>query len=422
MKPLLWLTALALLPATAAPMLGQPRPLGDEFRVNGNVESQQHNPAAAFNAGGSALVVWENDKNGLRGRFYRPDGSAATGELGLVANQKLSSIPAEGTEVIRKDPAVAFLPSGEFLLAWTEERDDVSVDIFIEHRTVLDRDVYLQKFTAAGAPEGSPVRLNATTAGFQSLPKILVRNNADAVVVWQSDDRTTASAGDGIFGRLVRPATGLPSSGEMRFSSVPGLAANPTIAGNASGSFAVSWEAGDGSSQGVFVRLFGKAAWPQGAEFRVNATVAGLQRRAAITADVNTGGWLVVWQGQAGSVKFAHIYGQFLGMGGSLIGPQFQVSRSEPTEVAPSVAPVAGGHFLVTWLGYQDIFPVGLFAVEMDKLGHVVGSAVEINSEGIGAQTRTAIAVSPQGGVLVPWEGYTASPNAPVISARRVQF
>ena len=82
MKPMLWLSALALLPATAVPMLGQPLPVGAEFRVNANTESKQHNPVAAFNAAGSALVVWENDKNGLRGRFYGRDGSPLTDELG----------------------------------------------------------------------------------------------------------------------------------------------------------------------------------------------------------------------------------------------------------------------------------------------------------------------------------------------------
>ena len=60
--------------------------------------------------------------------------------------------------------------------------------------------------------------------------------------------------------------------------------------------------------------------------------------------------------------------------------------------------------------------------VETDKLGRAVGSEVEINTAGIGAQTRTSIAVSPFGPVLLPWEGYTGSPNAPVISARRVQL
>jgi hypothetical protein len=422
-KPLLWLTALALLPVATAPLLGQPRPVGSEFRVNANSESKQHNPVAAFNAAGNALVVWENDKNGLRGRLYSREGAPLTAELGLVANQKLPGVPAAGTEVIRKDPAVAYLASGAFLLAWTEERDDVRTDIFVEHRVVVDRDVYIQKFNAAGAPQGSPVRLNVTTAGFQSLPRILVRNGADAVVVWQGDGRRVGPTGDGIFGRLVNPETSQPSAGELKLSSVPGLAANPALAGAPNGGFAVAWEAVDGSSQGVFARLFAKSAAPRGAEFRVNSTVQGLQRRPALTADSNTGGWLMVWQGQAGSIKDSHIYGQFLGAAGSFIGPQLRVSKGVAQgQVSPSVAPGVGGHFLVTWLDYQDIFPVGLFGVELDKLGTAVGPEVAINSEAINAQTRTAIAVSPRGGVLVPWEGFTASPNAPVISARRVDL
>jgi len=183
-KPMLWLTAPALLLATAVPMLAQPRPVGNEFRVNSITVSKQRNPTAAYNSHGAALVVWENDKNGLRGRFFASDGSPLTGEVGLVANQKLTSIPSQGPETIRKDPAVAFLPSGEFLLAWTEERDYVNVDLFIENRQLLDRDVYVQKFGADGTPTGSPVRLNSTTAGLQSNPKILIRSNADAVIVW----------------------------------------------------------------------------------------------------------------------------------------------------------------------------------------------------------------------------------------------
>ncbi len=221
----------------------------------------------------------------------------------------------------------------------------------------------------------------------------------------------------------MSPATGQPTTGETKLSSVPGLAANPAIAGAANGGFAVAWEAVDGSSQGVFARLFAKSAAPRGAEFRVNSTVQGLQRRPALTADSNTGGWLLVWQGQAGSIKDSHVYGQFLGAGGSFIGPQIRVSKGVAQgQVSPSVAAVAGGHFLVTWLDYHDIFPVGLFGVEIDKLGAAVGAEVEINTEAINAHTRTSIAVSANGGVLVPWEGFTTSQVAPGISARRIEL
>jgi hypothetical protein len=421
LKPSLWLT-LALLPAIAAPVLGQPRPVGDEFRVNSSTISKQRNPVAAFNAGGSALVVWENDQMGLRGRFYGHDGSPLTGELGLVANQKLSQVPAHGLEILHKEPAAAFLPTGEILLAWTEERDDVDVDVYVEHRTVLDRDVYVQKFSAAGAPLGTPVRVNTTTSGLQSNPRLLVRDGADLLVAWQSDVRGAFNLGDGIFGRLLRPANLQASSGELKLSSAPGLATNAALAGGANGGFAVAWEAPDASSQGVFVRLFDRSASPRGAEFRVNSTVAGLQRRAAIAFDPNTGGYLVVWQGQAGSIKRSHVFGQFLGAGGNFVGPQIQVSKGVGTaQISPSVTGV-DGHFLVAWVDYSDIFPIGVFSVELDRLGNAIGAEVEINSAPINAISRTSIAVSQQGDVLIPWEGFTSNPNSPGIAARRVDF
>jgi len=422
-KPSLWLTALTLLPALAAPALGQPRPVGSEFRVNPVTESKQHNPVATFNTAGSALVVWENENLGLRGRFYGRDGAPQTGELGLVANQKLTTVPVSGTEVLRKDPAVAFLTGGGFLLAWTEEQADVQSDIFIERRTVVDRDVYAQKFNAAGVPQGAPIRLNTTTAGFQSVPKILVRGaGTDAVVVWQSDDRTALKTGDGIFGRLVKTSVLQATSAEMKLSTAPGLAGNAAIAGDPSGGFLVSWEGPDANAQGVFARYFTKAAAPRGDAFRVNSDVQGLQRRPAVAYDRNTGGYLVVWQGQAGTIKDSHIFGQFLGANGGFVGPQVRVSQGVAQgQISPSVA-AAGGDFLVTWLDYQDIFPVGVYAVELDRLGAAVGAEVKINTEGINFQSRTSIAYSGAGDVLIPWEGFTASPNAPVISARRVQF
>lgn len=421
-KPSLWLIALSLLPTMAAPVLGQPRPVGNEFRVNGTTDFKQRNPVASFNAGGSSLVVWENDRKGLRGRLYGRDGSPQTDELSLVANQTLARVPSHGLEVLRREPAVAFLASGEFLLAWTEERDEVSADLFLETRNVLDRDVYAQRFSAAGAPQGSPVRLNTTAAGFQSNPKLLVRNGSDVLAVWQSDDRTASRQGDGVFGRLLRSSTAQPTSAELKLSSVPGFAANASLAGLANGGFAVAWEAADADSQGVFVRLFDKSASPRGPEFRVNTTVAGLQRRPAITADANTGGYLVVWQGQAGTIKDSHIYGQFLGAGGSFIGPQFQASRGVAQgQISPSVAGI-GGHFLVTWLDYSDIFPVGVFSVEIDRLGGAIGAEVQVNTEPVNAQSRTSIALSPLGGVLIPWEGFTSNPDSPGIAARRVDF
>jgi len=415
MKPRLSLIALALL--VAVPVLGQPRPVGSEFRVNGDAGPwKKHNPVAAFNAGGAALVVWENEQNGLLGRLFGPSGAVLTDELVLVANQKLPAVAGHGIEVVRQDPAVGFLPSGEFLLAWTEERANVSQDIFFEQRDVIDRDVFLQKFNAAGSPLGAAVQLHSTTNGYQSLPKVLVRPNGEAVVVWQTQK---GGGANGIYARFVR-STGALNGGEIKIAS--GNAANPALAGRTSGnSFLVSWEADDGDSLGVFGRIFDGTAG--GPAFKINTDVAGLQRRPAVVGDRTAGGWLVVWQAQGNTSKQAHISGQFVGAAGNLVGPQLRISEGVgPTQIAPSVAASKGGNFLVAWLDYKDIFPLGLYGVEIDKLGNRIGDEVEINTRQVNSQFRTSLAVSPSGGVLTPWEGFTSNDNRPDIAARRVEF
>ena len=413
-KPWLWLVVLVLLTVTAAPMMGQPQFAGAEFRVNGNTDSTLRNPAAAFSASGSAVVVWQDERNGLRGRFYDLKGNLLSGELALVANQTLSGLPAHGIEIVRKDPSVAFLASGELVVAWTEEKDDVSADVLFESRQVIDRNVFAQRFSAAGVPQGAPARLNAAVAGYQSLPKVLVRSGSlDPIVVWQTED--------GIFGRAFRPEKNKAVGAELRINTLPGPVANPAVAADAAGNFLVAWEAADGSSQGVYARLFDRTATPQGSELLVNSTVQGLQRSPAVTA-VKGGGWLVVWQGQAGSIKNAHVYGQFLGAAGSFVGPQVRISQGVgPLQISPSVAQVASGNFLVTWTDWKEPFPVGLFGVEIDRLGNAVGAETEINSRPIGSQFRTALA-SFGSTVLIPWEGFTDSNARPGISARRLTF
>ncbi len=411
-KPIWWLMVLVLLTATAAPMLGQPQLAGAEFRVNGDTNAQLRNPAIAFSGNGTAMVVWEDDQHGLRGRFYNSDGNALSAELPLVANVKLQGLPAHGIEVVRKDAAVASLPGGGFVVAWTEERDNVSTDILFESRQVIDRNVVAQKFSATGAPEGTPTRLNAAVVGYQSQPKILVRNGSlDPFVVWQT--------GSGIFGRAVRPEKSKAVGPEVKISSGPG--GNPAITADASGNFLVSWEGADRDSQGVYARLFDKAASPRGGEFLVNSTTTGLQRRPAVSS-VKGGGWLVVWQGQGATAKDAHIYGQFLGGGGSFLGPELRVSQGfGPTQIAPAVAQLANGNFVVAWTDWKDPFPIGVFGVELDKLGNAQGDEMEINSRPIGSQVRTTLAVFGST-VLVPWEGFTDSNTHPGISARRLTF
>jgi hypothetical protein len=418
-RPRHWLCALALLIPLAAPAHAEPRLLGAEFRVNGADDSKQHNPTAAAAPNGRTLVVWESEKLGLRGRFYRPDGSTAGGELALIANVRLSGFPARGVETLRKDPALAFLPTGEFLLAWTEERDDVILDV-LEHREILDKDVYLQRFGPSGLPIGSPVRINTATPGLQSLPKILVRSSWPVVVVWQSDDPANLGGGSGIFGRLATKANGRPFGASFRISTENEPAAGPAIAGLPSGDFLVAWEADDGNGLGSFVRAFFRdlsQTPPSYIETRVNAAVGGVQRRPAVAA-AGTTGYFVVWQGQWDSPATSRIFGRFVDPKGNTNPRTLEISKGfGATQISPSIARRGNGDLLVTWLDWNGLAPLGVFAVTLDAKGNARGAEVKVSEQPLSAHFRTALALAGDS-ALLPWEGFIDLKQG--ITARRI--
>src|SRR5687768_3403714 len=102
--PFRWLTALLLLTALAVPAGAAVGLLSTEFRVNPTNDFRQVNPVAAFAPSGAALVVWENDQAGIRGRFHNLRGVALGDQLTLVANQGLGA-GREGEVRFRKEPA-----------------------------------------------------------------------------------------------------------------------------------------------------------------------------------------------------------------------------------------------------------------------------------------------------------------------------
>jgi hypothetical protein len=384
--------------------------VGTEFQVNRVTDFKQINPVAAF-TGDKALVVWENPQLGLRGIFYGTDGSTSA-ELALVPNKTLGAIPAHGEVISRKEPAIAVLPSGDFLLFWTEETADLSVDYFWENRVVLERDIMGQRFDASGAPVGSSFRVNSTTAGFQSAPRVTVRTGGEAVVVWMSDDRSDlGTMGDGIFGQAVT-RNGRPVGREFHADTAPGAYVfNPAVAADKQGNIMVAWEAccDAGNDLGVKARLFDRNGTPRGGEMVVNAAVqAGRQRRPDVILD-SAGNFLVTWQGflPPPQSSLTRIFGQFVSPAGRLLGDQFQISRAgeEDIHIAPAAALLPSGGFLVTWMRWIGTSPIGVRGVEIDAQGQRTGPEFAISTGKIFPQYHNAVAVSPDGDAFVSWQG-----------------
>lgn len=141
--------------------------VGDELRVNSYTTGNQHNPALAVGPGGELVVVWESDGSGgsdsdsfsIQGQLFAADGSAAGDQF------QVNSYTRED----QKEPAVAFDPSGEFLVVWTS-----------------DANVRGQQFAADGSRIAEEFRVNFFDQDRESAPAVAGVGGGEFVVTWSS--------------------------------------------------------------------------------------------------------------------------------------------------------------------------------------------------------------------------------------------
>jgi hypothetical protein len=157
-----------------------------------------------------------------------------------------------------------------------------------------DRDgVFGQRYDPFGLALAGEFRVNTSTTGHQAAPDVALFADGSFVVVWTSDD----GSGRGVFGQRFH-ANGARRGAEFRINSYTTNNQNsPSVAADASGSFAVSWESGLNSSYDVYTRFFDATGTPQGAEFRVNTYTGEWAISAGVAAAAN-GTFVMSWSGR----------------------------------------------------------------------------------------------------------------------------
>lgn len=399
---------LLALPAAAAI-----RTEGAQVRVNKNTDFQQKNPAAAFASNGTSVVAWENDQRGIRAQFYKVSGMPSGDEVTLVGNPDLPPLPFAATLLNRRDPALAYGPNGDLLVAWTEERAFVRSTPFAESRRVDDQDVMVQRFSGSGSPMGDRFRVNADSTGLQHTPRLVARPGG-FFAVWE--DGATGS----IVGRGLDP-NGRPVGDDIAVGEGSGQL-RPALASNGRNRILVTWDAPDSHQLGVFGRLLDNSGEPQGAAFRISTTTAYRQARPTVAAG-DDGNFFVAFQSEQPEryLGFFYAYGQAVGAQGSLVGPQLRLYAGSlgagSPQLAPALASMPDGHFALSWIGWKKD-RINIAAVELDALGAPVGDAVWTSEKQIRPTFRdVAVTANGDGRVLISWE---SSDHQPSIAARRL--
>jgi len=135
------------------------------------------------------------------------------------------------------------------------------------------------------------------------------------------------------------------------------------------------------------------------------------------TVSLNTGGFVVVWQGVgAQDLSSINVYGQRYDASGVEIGDNFLVNSDYivSSQYDPEIIALAGGGFLVSWQSTeQDGSNFDVYAQRYDSNGVELGDNFLINTDfTVDAQYAPAITALTDGGFLVTWEGTGAQDTA----------
>ena len=407
------LVLVALLASRAPAEVG---PKGSEFQVNTYTFGFQGEPGVAGDGVGNFVIVWQSG-NYSTGR----DGSSA----GVSAQRYDASSATVGSEFVvntyttgyQRFPAVAATPSGDFVVAW---QGGSNSSFYGNQQDGSASGVFVQRFDPAGAKVGPEFLANTTTRGPQAAPSVALDTAGNFVVVWESGNYqfTQDGSNTGIFGQRF-DAFGTPLGPEFQVNTyTTGPQFRAKVASDALGNFVVVWQGGsyglaqDGSSSGIFGRLFDSAGTPLGPEFQVNTYTTGQQIRPAIARDA-LGDFVVVWEdsynGHDGSSS--GIFGQRFDGSGMPIGGEFQVNTYTTSEqVDPSVATDDLGNFVVAWQrGYYgdtgDGSGSGIFGQHFSTGGVPLGFEFQVNTYTTSYQHQPRVGAAAGGDFVVAWEG-----------------
>jgi len=270
-------------------------PLGEEAVVNSHVEGDQLSPASAALNDKSLVVVWQGPgpgtDSGVFARLHGEDGTAV-GEQFMVNEDTGSS---------HVDPSVAPLQDGGFVVAWTADDVDGSLE-GIQART----------FSAAGAALTDPFIVNTYTTTSQDRAEVAALPSGGFVVAWHTaNDGATLHE---VYGQRFGSAPTFPKDGtDVHLNSyVSGEQTSPVIASKADDGFIVFWESSNidsDSDKGVYGQLFSSvdaAVLPE--ELHANGYV-DLDQSSPAVAVFHNGNFIVVWQSEEQAAE-ADIFAQ----------------------------------------------------------------------------------------------------------------
>ncbi len=364
-------------------------PMNTEFKVNTYTAGNQDKPNVTALSNGGFVVVWES--------------TAQDGDLdGIFAQEYDKNQQPVGTEFQvnsyttsnQRDPVVVGLDNGTYVVAWRSNGQDG--DLY---------GIFGQRYTNGGVAVGGEFQLNTETFDDQWFPALSPLNDGGFVAVWQS----YLQDGDSwaIIAQRFNSADEKVGNEIQVNTTTANSQLDPTITMLNNGNFVVVWDSlgQDGSSLGVYGRLYDSNGNPLTGEFQVNTYTQSNQNDAAIAA-LKDGGFVIIWESFGQDTDSLGIYGQRYDSNGNKVEGEFQVNTyTTSIQQDASVTALPDGGFIVAWESFQqDGESDGIYGQRYDSNGNKVEGEFQVNTYTTSNQSHPSVTTFNNGKRVFVWQ------------------
>jgi len=291
-------------------------------------------------------------------------------------------------------PAVTMNSSGNFIIAWNDERYGWD-----------DWDIFFQRYDSDGNLIGMNVRANDDVAGWPQVDATVAMNDAGNFVLAWEDERP----GFRCIYYQVYDSNGNPVGINRRANEVDAVGLDPAIAIDDSGNFAIAWKdhrnAGD---RDIYYQMFDSGGNKIGTNVKANDDTGSAHQEAPSIVMDGNGSFTIVWDDlRDGSV--VHVYLRRYDSNGNPLGSNIRVDDDPGNSGTTSIEMDSNSNFVIVW-GDSRIGAGGIYFQMYDANGNAIGSNTKV-SDDVGNINHSFpnVAMESSGDFVVTWRSYTTS-------------
>ena len=361
----------------------------EDFLVNDHTTTANKGhdyPAVAYADNGKYVVCWADDRNGnwdIYAQMYNADGSL------FGANFKVNG--STGSSATQSKPAIAVDHEGNFVICWEDNRSG-------------DRDIYAQRFSSMGSPQGSNFKINDDLGNNnQGSPAVGMDSTGNFVVCW-ADNRNSDS--DVYAQRYDSNGNPINNNFKVDDDAQGNFQGEPDICVDCIGNFVICWrDMRNNGDSDIYAQVFDSGGNAEGANFKVNDDSGQhLQSSPKVACD-DDGNFVVCWEDERDE-NSSNIYAQRYINFGTAQGPNFMVSDDLTyTQQDPSISMDDSGRFVICWQDFAIDWDYGdIFVKRYDKNGNQINS-YNVNNEPYPLeQTHPSVGMNGSGEFVICWK------------------